>query len=61
MHGVTKSVTFPATVEHSGEIAKISAEFDIKRFDWKIEYKGGADNLINDEVILRFNLEAKPE
>ncbi|MDE0594848.1 MAG: YceI family protein [Roseibacillus sp.] len=61
MHGVTKSVTFPATVEHSGETAKISAEFDIKRFDWKIEYKGGADNLINDEVILRFNLEAKPE
>ena len=61
MHGVTKSVTFPATVEHSGETAKISAEFDINRFDWKIEYKGAADNLINDEVILRFKLEAKPE
>lgn len=61
MHGETKSVTFPATVEHTDEIAKINAEFDIKRFDWKIEYAGAADDLINDEVILRFKLEAKPE
>lgn len=61
MHGETKSVTFPATVARDGDLAKIDAEFDIDRFQWKIEYKGAADDLINKEVILRLKLEAKPE
>ena len=61
MHGVTKSVAFPATVARDGDRATMTAEFDIKRFEWDIEYKGKADDLINDEVILKFDLEAKPE
>ena len=61
LHGVTKSITFPATGSHSDNVAKITAEFDINRYDWGIEYKGKPDDLIRKEVILRFDLEAKPE
>ena len=61
MHGVTRSVSFPATVLKEDGRAKINAEFDIKRFEWDIEYKGKADDLINDEVILRLKLEAAPQ
>ena len=61
MHGETKSISFPATVSRDGDLAKINAEFDIDRFHWKIEYAGGADDLINKEVILRLILEARPE
>lgn len=61
MHGVTKSISFPATVSQDGEVATISAEFDINRYDWGIEYPGRPDDLIRKEVVLRFNLEATPE
>ena len=61
LHGVTKSVTFPATVSHSDDIAKIEAKFDINRFDWDISFPGKKDDLIRKEVILDFKLEAKTE
>jgi len=61
MHGVTKSITFPSQVSQSGDATKIEAEFDINRFDWDIKFAGKPDDLIRKEVILRFNLEAKPE
>ena len=61
MHGVTKSVTFPTTVSQDGDLARIEAEFDINRFDWDIKYAGKKDDLIRKDVILRFNLEAKPQ
>ncbi|MFP6897602.1 MAG: YceI family protein [Roseibacillus sp.] len=61
LHGVTKSVTFPATVSHSDDIAKIEAKFDINRFDWDISFPGKKDDLIRKEVILEFKLEAKTE
>jgi len=61
MHGVTKSVSFPATVSQSGDTAKITAEFDINRFDWDIKFAGKPDDLIRKEVVLTFDLEAKPE
>ena len=61
LHGVTKSVTFPATVSQDGDIAKIAAEFDINRFDFDIKYEGRKDDLIRKEVVIRLDLEAKPE
>lgn len=63
MHGVTKSVSFPATVTREGDALKIEAEFDIDRKEWGIVYgsTGPADRLIRDEVVLRFKLLARPE
>jgi polyisoprenoid-binding protein YceI len=45
LHGVTKSITFPATIEVGPEQVMARAEFAIKRFDFNIEYKGKADDL----------------
>ncbi len=58
--GVTKNITFPATV--SGDLDKISlvSEFDIKRKDWGIVYPGMPDNLIRNEVVIQLNLHAVP-
>ncbi|NNC87752.1 MAG: YceI family protein [Akkermansiaceae bacterium] len=61
LHGVTKSITFPATVSQNGKVAKIKAEFDINRFDWGIAYPGKSDDLIRKEVVLKLDLEARAE
>ncbi len=57
LHGVIKKISFPATISKDGKTLKASTEFNIQRFDWEIEYKGMADNLIKDEVLLKINLE----
>lgn len=58
MHGVEKSITFPATITVGEGTVEAMAEFVIKRFDWNIEYKGRADDLIRDEVVITFDLKA---
>ena len=58
MKGISKSITFPATLSQSGDTISAQAEFVIKRFDWSIEYKGKADDLIRDEVVINFDLQA---
>jgi polyisoprenoid-binding protein YceI len=60
LHGVTKSITFPATIEVGPEQVTVQAEFAIKRFDFNIEYKGKADDLIRDDVVIKFDLMAMP-
>ncbi|MEM9480377.1 MAG: YceI family protein [Verrucomicrobiota bacterium] len=59
LHGVTKSISFPATVTQTGDVAKIQAEFDINRFDFDIKYPGRTDDLIRKEVVIKLDLEAK--
>ncbi len=59
LHGVTKNISFPATASREGNTAKVQAEFDINRKDFGIVYAGKTDDLIRDEVVIRFNLEAK--
>jgi polyisoprenoid-binding protein YceI len=61
LHGVEKNISFPAEVSQNGDSVKIKAEFDINRKDFGIVYAGQADNLIRDEVVIRLDLEAKPE
>ena len=36
------------------------AEFSIMRFDFGIKYAGPADNLIRDEVVIKFDVTAVP-
>jgi polyisoprenoid-binding protein YceI len=60
LHGVTKSISFPADIEVSAEGVKATAEFSIKRFDFEIVYKGKADDLIRDDVVIKFDLKGSP-
>lgn len=59
MHGVTKAIEFPATIGKTGDEISLNAEFKIKRFDWNIVYKGQADNLIYDDVVIKLDLKAQ--
>lgn len=61
LHGVTKDISFPADIEVSEDSATLNAEFYIKRFDFGIEYKGRADDLIRDEVVIKLAMKAIPE
>jgi polyisoprenoid-binding protein YceI len=52
LHGVTKSITFPATISVEPAAIMVNSTFAINRKDFGINYAGGADNLIRDEVVL---------
>ncbi len=56
LHGVTKQISFPATVSMTDSGFTASAEFSIKRFDFDIVYKGKADDLIRDDVLIKLDL-----
>ena len=56
LHGVTKSITFPAEIVVEDGQVRIDSEFSIKRFDFGIEYKGMADDLIRDDVVIKLHL-----
>ena len=59
LHGVTKSITFPAKLALQGETVKATADFAINRKDFGIVYAGKADDLIADNVAINFDLTAK--
>ena len=52
LHGVTKSITFPATIGVSPEAITVDSTFSINRKDFGINYAGASDNLIRDDVVL---------
>jgi polyisoprenoid-binding protein YceI len=56
MHGVRKSITFPATITVAGDAVAMQSEFVINRKDFGIVYPGPANNLIRDEVILKLSV-----
>jgi polyisoprenoid-binding protein YceI len=58
MHGVTKSITFPATINASPGAMTVQANFAINRKDFGINYAGAADNLIRDDVLLKLDVRA---
>lgn len=59
MHGVTKSVTFPATVQTKPDGVDVKADFVINRKDFGIVYPGMANDLIKDEVNMKLDIHAK--
>jgi polyisoprenoid-binding protein YceI len=61
LHGVSKNISFPATVTQSGDTVNIDAKFNINRKDFAINYPGKVDDLIRDEVVIELDLEAKPQ
>jgi polyisoprenoid-binding protein YceI len=61
LHGVTKSISFPAKIRQGdGEIV-VESEFGINRKDFAILYAGKADDLIKDDVLIKLNLRAKAQ
>lgn len=58
LHGVTKQVTFPATISVTPDEVSAQAEFFIKRFDFELQYPGKPDDLIRDEVVIKLDINA---
>lgn len=58
LHGVTKAITFPATINVTPDAATVESSFSINRKDFGINYAGAADNLIRDNVVLTLHVRA---
>lgn len=58
MHGVKKSISFPATIQVAPDSVSVNAEFAINRKDFGINYAGKANDLIRDEVVMKLNVKA---
>ena len=58
LHGVTKSITFPATIAVAPDAITVDSTFTINRKDFGINYAGAADNLIRDDVVLTLKIRA---
>ena len=56
LHGVTKKITFPATIAVDGGTVTVKSEFSINRQDFEMAYAGKADDLIRDEVVIKLDL-----
>lgn len=60
MHGVDKEVSFPVVTQQTAEGVRATSEFTINRHDWGISYKGMADDLIKDNVLIKLNMMFPP-
>jgi polyisoprenoid-binding protein YceI len=60
LHGVTKSISFPADIKIADDAVTVKAEFAINRKDFNINYPGKTDDLIRDNVVLKLDLKATP-
>ncbi len=58
IHGVTKSIQFPARITVSPDSASLDSEFFLNRKDFGINYPGMANDLIRDEVVLKLAIRA---
>jgi polyisoprenoid-binding protein YceI len=58
LHGVTKSVTFPATITVSPGVISVESSFAINRKTFAINYPGKTDDLIRDDVALTLHVKA---
>lgn len=58
LHGVTKSITFPAKIVIAPQAVDVESEFAINRKDFGIVYPGMPDDLIKDDVLIKLKLHA---
>ena len=59
LHGVTKSITFPATIKTTGTGIDADAEFAINRKDFGLVYAGKPDDLIRDDVVIKLTIRSR--
>lgn len=60
LHGVTKSISFPADIRVTDDAVTLKAEFAINRREFNINYAGKANDLIRDHVVLKLDINATP-
>jgi polyisoprenoid-binding protein YceI len=56
LHGIKKSIAFPATIQVAPDSVSVNAEFAISRTDFGLIYPGKADDLIRDGVVIKLTL-----
>jgi polyisoprenoid-binding protein YceI len=61
LRGVTKVVSFPATIVVKGSEVSGKTEFSINRKDFGLVYAGKADDLIRDGVVLKIDVKASAQ
>lgn len=59
LHGVTKSITFPATIKTTPGGVDVDAEFAINRKDFGLVYAGKPDDLIRDDVVIKLTIRSQ--
>ena len=60
LHGVSKSISFPANIQVADDALTVKAEFAINRRDFNINYPGMPNDLIRDNVVIKLDLKATP-
>lgn len=60
LHGMKKEVTIPVKASVTPAEVVTTSEFTINRHDWGISYRGAADDLIRDDVLIKLNLVFPP-
>lgn len=60
LHGVQKEVVVPVKAEQTADGVRTTSEFTINRHDWGISYRGMADDLIKDNVLIKLDLMFPP-
>ncbi len=60
LHGVTKQISFPATIQVDDQGFSATAEFSLNRMDFDIKYPGKPDDLIREEVLVKLDLRSAP-
>jgi len=58
LHGVTKSISFPAKVTMADGGLTLASDFSLNRKDFGITYAGMADNAIRNEVVIKIDVKA---
>jgi polyisoprenoid-binding protein YceI len=58
LHGVTKSIQFPAKIAVASDSATLDSEFSINRKDFGITYAGMTNDLIREGVVIRLSVRA---
>ena len=58
LHGIKKSISFPASIQVAPDGVSVAAEFSIKRQDFGLVYPGKADDLIRDGVVIKLTVKA---
>lgn len=56
LHGIKKSITFPATIQVAPDSVSVNAEFAISRKDFGLLFPGKADDLIRDGVVIKLTI-----
>jgi polyisoprenoid-binding protein YceI len=60
LHGITKEISFPATIKVGPDSVDVDAQFAINRLDFDIKFKGMPNDLIRNDVVLKLKVRATP-